>query len=186
MERRGQRHCRPSLSSATRFKDLSQCAVDRAGDCLQRCVGDGTSDAGAPDLGAVDICEDVGRSLGIVTCGASVLDVFLNLDVDAELLQGVGVSGQRAVAHTLDGLLLALVDDVSLDLGGVRLVLRGIDSQGNLLERNLAVQVLTCEDVPNRLGVDLAALGVGDCLHDGGELDRMERGRFMPWSVFMM
>ena len=100
-----------------------------------------------------------------------MLDVLLNLDVDAELLQSVGVSGQRAVADTLDGLLLALVDDVSLDLGGIRLVLRGIDSQGNLLEWSLAVQVLTCEDVPNRLGVDLAALGVGDCLHDRGELN---------------
>ena len=77
-----------------------------------------------------------------------MLDVLLNLDVDAELLQSVGVSGQRAVADTLDGLLFTLVDDVSLDLGGIRLVLRGIDSQGNLLEWSLAVQVLTCEDVP--------------------------------------
>src|SRR5699024_75295 len=144
--------------------------VDRGGDRLQGCVGDGASDADTPHQASVDLGQDIGCCLGVIAGGAGVLAVLLDLHIDIEGFQGVGVRGQRTVTPAGDGLVLTVDHQLGGDGGVIVLGLGVLDAQGDLLNRGGTVQVLGGEDIPHLLGVDLTTLGVGDVLDHGGEL----------------
>src|SRR5699024_11556642 len=96
---------------------------------------------GAPNALPVDLGQDVGGGFGVVTAGAGVLVVLLDLDVHAQGLQGIAVRGDRAVTAALEGLRLP----VELDLGGhsgfLALVMAAVDGRGVHVNRGVAVQV---------------------------------------------
>src|SRR5690606_22374923 len=150
-------------------------AVQRRGDRLERGAGDRPVDAHAPEDPVVDLALDVGGRQGVITLGEGVLGVVQDAHVDLLLRERLDEAVQRAVADAGDLALLAVDEEGDGDAVGavargllahvaeavaapaVRLILRG--------------QILVGERVPERLGADLAAVGVRLLLDDAGELD---------------
>ena len=99
-----------------------------------------------------------------------MLGVIDDIEVDAQGLQRIGVGGDGAVAGAGDLGFLAVVGHGGGD-GGIGIFGGNIvDLKRFQLQRGGAVQEFGGEDIPHILGIDLAAFGIGDFLHDGGKL----------------
>ncbi|MCO5611506.1 hypothetical protein L7F22_065759 [Adiantum nelumboides] len=149
--------------------DSAHGAVDRAHDALEARAGDRAVDADAPEHLALDGALDVGRGAGVVTAAHRVLVVVEHAHVEADAGQRVDERRDRAVAAAGDLVQVGLDAHGGDDLVGA-LAVAG-QPVADELERGLAVEVLDVEGVAHRLGLDLAALGVGELLDDVAELD---------------
>src|SRR5690606_5246929 len=143
-------------------------AVDRAAHRLQRGGGDVAVDPHAPQDLAVHVGLDVGGGPGVAALAQGVLAVVQDPDLDAHPGQRVHESGDRTVAGAGDLPDLAAQPDVGAD--AVLAVLGGLGAVRHDADRSLG-QVGVGEDLPDALAAELAALGVGELLHDPGELD---------------
>src|SRR5690625_873109 len=120
-------------SGAMKFlKRLAQRTVDSRGHSAQGCTSGGTGNADAPHLHAVDISADVTCSFRVITSGTRVLAVLQNLEVDVQLLQRIGISGDWAVTVARNLRFLAVVDYGDINRGRSEEHTSELQSRGHL------------------------------------------------------
>src|SRR5699024_7446167 len=140
-------------------------AVQRRGDRLEGGAGDRPVDAHAPEDPVPDLALDVGGGQRVVALGQGVLGVIEDPHVDLPLGESLDEAVQRAVADAGDLVLLAV--DHEADGDAVRALAGGLlahVAEAVVAPAPLLVlrgQVLVGERVPQRLGADLSAVGVG-------------------------
>src|SRR5690625_2711185 len=144
-------------------------------DGLEGGASDRAVDANAPEDAVTDLALDVGRGQGVIALGQGVLGVVQDPHLDLVLGQCLDEAVEGTVADPGDFVLLAVDHQRHGDAVGA--VTGGFLTDVAETEAAPAPalvgggQVLVGEAVPQLLGSDLAALGVGEVLDDAGELD---------------
>src|SRR5699024_9606862 len=139
----------PGDSGPMKFlKRLAHGTVDSRGHSTPGWTSGRTGNAAAPHLHAGDISADVTCSFRVITIGTRVLAVLQNLEVDVQLLQRIGISGDWAVTVARNLRFLAVVDNGDSNRVISIFCLGAVNIEGSTFQRIRALQIVLVEDIP--------------------------------------